>query len=80
MKIDNRKRIYRFLDSLSQILNVIFLNGDPNESISGRVWREQRWMAVKWINRLFFWQVEHCRGAYQTDLERSAQYLKRARR
>ena len=80
MKIDNRKRIYRFLDTLSQILNVIFLNGDPNESISGRCWREQRMTAVKWINRLFWWQYQHCRSAYQTDLERSKQYLERARR
>ena len=56
----------RIWSAVSQLLNVILLNGDPNESISGRAYREQ-WPAERGINALFFWQSRHCRSAYNTD-------------
>lgn len=62
------------LSAFSQLFNVIFLLGHPNESISGRSYRED-WASMKWINRLFFWQVNHCKSAYTNDLKWSKNYL-----
>ena len=62
--------IIRLLDSVSQFLNVFLLNGDANESISGRAYREN-WKAEKFIDLLFFFDPEHCRNAYLSDLARA---------
>lgn len=32
-------RLIRIGEALSQLYNVIFLNGHPNESMPGRAWR-----------------------------------------
>lgn len=52
---------------LSQLLNTVVFNGDPNETLSGRCWREQRWWAVKLIDTLFFFQNEHCLHSHLAD-------------
>ena len=67
--------LYRVLDATSQLLNVLFLNGLPNESISGRAYRSE-WPAQKWINNLVFWEPDHCYWAYLTDLERAREIIK----
>jgi hypothetical protein len=77
MQVDRRHYIYRVLDAASQFMNVLFLNGDPNESISARVWRLGLYRAVKIINKLFFWQKNHCKAAYENDLARNHEYIKR---
>jgi len=59
----------------SQLMNVIIFNGDPNESTSGRVYRENVTWAVKFINAIFFWQSNHCRGAYEKDMTWASDYL-----
>ena len=59
---------------LSHLANVILLNGHPNESISGRAWRNG-WRIVPLINALFFWQNNHCRGAYSADMAWAIEYL-----
>lgn len=56
----------RVWSAFSQLLNVVFLFGHPNESVSGRAYREQ-WFAERLINAMFFWQSRHCRGAYNED-------------
>lgn len=53
----------------SQLMNTILLNGDPNESVSGRAYREDYQTAVWIINSIFFWQSNHCRGAHNKDVE-----------
>lgn len=69
-------------DAFSQFLNTAFLNGDPNESISGRSYREfvlegnNSWgWAYRSINRLFAaWplrQDNHCKEAFDNDLLRA---------
>jgi len=67
-----------YLDSLfrafSQALNTI-LFGDSQESISARCWRKQWTIGVKIINTMFFWQNNHCRGAYSKDLEWAKKYI-----
>lgn len=58
----------------SQWFNTL-IGGDPNESISGRAYREQWWIE-KLINGLFFWQSRHCRGAYNSDREWAIMFAK----
>ena len=54
--------------AVSQLANVIFLLGNPNESISGRSHREPWPLAKKIINKIFFLQKDHCKEAYEADL------------
>lgn len=60
-------------DALSQLANVVLLNGDANEeSISGRSHREGWKLAELVINWLFSpLEKDHCRLAYLADLERA---------
>ena len=60
--------------AMSQLANVLVLQGHPNESISGRCHREGWWFK-KVVNGIFFWQVDHCKSAYTNDLKWAKQYL-----
>ena len=55
--------------SISQALNCVLFFGDSQESISSRCYRENWTLGIKIINKVFFWQNHHCRGAYAKDLE-----------
>lgn len=53
-----------------QLVNAV-LGGLPSETLSVRAYRlgvlggDTRWRRVVWfINKLFWWQKNHCRGAY----------------
>ena len=53
--------------SIDQFFNVLML-GDPDETISsraGRVWPDTLWM--KFIDRLMFWQTNHCHKAIENS-------------
>lgn len=57
-----------------QLLNA-YLRGVADETISARAWRnrlkKKRWyVAYKVINATFFWQENHCRGAFHSELTR----------
>jgi len=54
-------------DALSQLVNKVAFNGHPNESLSGRSYREGL-ITEKWIDALFFWQDRHCKKAYENDV------------
>lgn len=69
--MDRRSYGKRLLDATSQFINVMIFNGDPDESMSGRVYRTQRKPLIAIIDTLFFWQEFHCRGAYLQDLDRA---------
>jgi hypothetical protein len=62
----------------SQTLNVWVLFGHPDQSISARAYVNRtrpRWRtAYKIINKIFFWQVDHCYTAHHSDLKR-AEYI-----
>ena len=60
----------RTLDAISQLANVVFLNGDANDSISGRSY-EESWKIEKLIDFLVFWEKDHCKLAYYADLSRA---------
>ena len=64
----------RIWSATSQWLNVVFLLGHPNESISGRSHRKG-WRVKQFINLMFFWQVDHCKSAYINDLKWSKAYI-----
>ena len=70
--------LHRVLDATSQWLNTVLLDGDPNESISGRSYRE-KWVKTEYIiNTVFFWETAHCYWAYINDLERARKVLEEA--
>jgi hypothetical protein len=66
-------RLIRVGDALSQFVNVVLLNGDANESISGRAYREGWTTTRRVIDALF--GTGHCKGAYLADVTRAAQLL-----
>ena len=74
----NRTYIVRVGDLASQALNTVFFMGTPDESTSGRSYRQgalegnPRWhRAQRFIDWLFSpWEKEHCRKAYEGDIER----------
>ena len=67
-------RLSNVFSALSQLANAA-IGGHPNESISGRSYREPWPRAMRVINAIFFWQSNHCRGAYMRDREWAEQYL-----
>jgi len=74
--------MYSYLKNLwnafSQFLNVLLLNGSPNESLSSRAYAEP-WPKTMWIiNKVFFWQNNHCRGAFANELRLSEEYVRKA--
>lgn len=61
-------------DALSQFLNVVLLNGHPNESLSGRAWRTKSiWYKV--IDSLLWFDKDHCKCAYENDLNYARKLL-----
>lgn len=66
----------RALDALSQGMNAWLLNGDPNESISGRAHREGWKKTEAVINAVIFWEEDHCAWAYLSDLARAREIIK----
>jgi len=70
-----RTYLFSIWSATSQWLNVVLLLGHPNESISGRCYREP-WPKLMWlVNKAFFWQVNHCKSAYTTDLKWAKEYI-----
>ena len=65
----------RLGDALSQFFNVAILNGHPNESISGRAYREN-WTTLE-ITLDTFLGDNHCKEAYENDLAYSKAIVSR---
>ena len=68
------KYITNVLIGFDQFINTIFL-GFPDETISSRAWRckdaNSFWKIMhSLINKLFFFQKDHCHKAYLAELER----------
>lgn len=66
----------RVMACVSQTANVVFLNGHPNETISGRCYREGRTEWVEIIDAIFFFDPEHCLGSYLKDYTWAVQTIK----
>ena len=66
----------QFAIAFDQLINTItWIKGDgfgwADETLSARAWRlRSQSNAWKRINRLFFWDKNHCEQAYQSELNR----------
>ena len=66
----------QFLIAIDQVINtLVWLKsegfGMADETLSARAWRLRGDSNMyKFINLLFFWQSNHCRGAYNAEMER----------
>lgn len=56
--------LVRVGNAVSQLLNTVFLNGHPNESISGRSHREGWTVVERVIDTIFFFDLEHCKNSH----------------
>lgn len=74
MKFQEVTMSKQILIAIDQLINTLW-GGWADETISARLWRNQNnswWWAfwLKAVNTLFFWQNNHCRGAYNSELRR----------
>lgn len=57
---------------LSQGLNCWLLSGSPDMTVSARCYINRgrpKWgRAYRIINRLFFWQANHCKSSFRSDV------------
>ena len=69
-----KQYILNILIAFDQLISALIL-GQPNETISSRAWRckdaNSFWKVMhSLINKLFFFQKDHCYKAYLAELER----------
>jgi hypothetical protein len=57
--------------ALDQLVNAL-LGGYADETLSARIWRHRAtWKRrLLIVNTLFFWQINHCKEAYESELYR----------
>lgn len=60
--------------AFDQLVNTL-LSGWADETLSARAWRHKMDGSRPWpawiIDHLFFWQDNHCRTAWESELERA---------
>lgn len=65
---------FQVLVAIDQLVNTL-LWGKADETLSARAWRHHldgsRDWPYKLIDALFFWQSDHCRQAYESEMERA---------
>lgn len=65
---------FQILVAVDQLMNTFF-GGYADETISSRSHRAYVSGKRKWtrnvINALFFWQKDHCKEAYESEIERT---------
>jgi hypothetical protein len=68
--------IENILIAFDQLINTILL-GSPDETISSRLYRNRDVGFTKHgyvlVNKLFFWQDNHCKMAYESEILRLQQ-------
>lgn len=64
---------FQILVAVDQLANTM-LGGMADETLSARAWRHHLDGSRDWprsiIDALFFWQADHCRTAYESEVER----------
>ena len=64
---------FQILVAVDQLANTL-LGGMADETLSARAWRHHLDGSRDWpwaiIDALFFWQTDHCRSAYESEVER----------
>lgn len=65
---------FQVLVAMDQLINTLFW-GYADETISSRCYRHylkgERVWAYKLVNAIFFWQDDHCKEAYESELTRA---------
>jgi len=61
--------VKQFLIAVDQSINTLAGSGWADETISAWSWRTKHWLRP-WIDRLFFWDKNHCEESYKSELER----------
>jgi hypothetical protein len=70
-------RFTRLGDAISQFLNVLLFNGDPNHSVSGDAYRYKRARLQRFIDYLFSpWEDNHCKNSYEHDVSKASRLLR----
>ena len=59
----------QILIAIDQLANAA-TGGWADETLSSRAWREKRTRLVAFIDRLFFWEKNHCEASYISERER----------
>jgi hypothetical protein len=79
---DKRPYLQRVGDALSQFANAVLANGMPDESLSGRSYRNTRlvtepklrWRIVAFLAEVLFYPIDkgqHCEAAFWQDIDRA---------
>ncbi len=68
-------RLKKIMIALDQLLTVVFLaRGQPDETFSSVCWRWELSGKRSWprrlVDRLFWWDRDHCRTSYEAELRR----------
>lgn len=65
---------FQFLVALDQLINTL-IGGMADETLSSRAWRHKMDGSRKWpawlIDHVFFWQKDHCKTAWLSELQRA---------
>jgi hypothetical protein len=74
--------VYTLVSLVSRIINAVFLRGSMHQTTSARahvmsvVYGDPFWMRIrKFINRLFFWEVDHCALAWEFEYDRASRTI-----
>ena len=62
-------RLFQALISIDQTFNTLIGSGWADETLSAFSHRRQGWRRSV-VNAIFFWQTDHCRDAFNAELER----------
>lgn len=61
------------LIAIDQLINVL-CGGEPDETLSSRAYRlameRGRTIPMRIIDMIFFWQENHCKTAYESEMQR----------
>ncbi|MFC0939011.1 DNA helicase UvrD [Pasteurella multocida] len=73
-----RNYLFHLAVALDQLFNAV-LGGAADETLSSRTYRgavlsakpKKKWEVLyKAINRMFFWEEDHCKQAYESEVKR----------
>ena len=63
---------------ISRFINAAFLGGSTHQTTSARAHIEDWPRGKRFINALFFWQEDHCRFAWEREVDAAKTTLRRA--
>ena len=67
-----RSRLLNIATLFSQLLNVVFFDGSPDETVSGRAWREgqtnPKWQKRRQLIDRLFRDPLHCKYSHHRDV------------